>query len=240
MMMQSTPDFIDPPGRLRCRQPGVTPERLNAEISRYEEYLEELPPYLPALRSWIARYSRGDTVAVLRDEFGKVADHVERDGRGTQERSGEGGLLFTYGPGSLGVYRDALVLLSIARCLRLRDATRTVVRWCERGDELIETLAQTEGKQQGVVRPFPEEFDGLYAALGAPTRTAAADLVRQYLGVWLGERMDEMGFKIAEEGLGYWCFEAAGVVAALDLDDSSFADDPLYPRDLVASCREDR
>jgi Domain of unknown function (DUF1911) len=239
-MMQSTPAFSEPPGPVRCRQPDVTLERLNAEISRYEEYLEGLPPYLPALRSWIARYSRGDTVAVLRDEFGKVAEHVERYGKGAQERSGKGGLLFTYGPGSLGVYRDALVLLSIACCLRLRDATRTVVRWCERGDALIETFAQAEGAQQGVAPPFPEEFDGLYAALGASTETAAADLVRQYLGVWLHERMDEMGFKIAEEGLGYWCFEAAGVVAALDLDDSSFADDPLYPRDLVASYREGR
>ncbi len=36
---------------------------------------------------------------------------------------------------------------------------------------------------------------------------------------------------------GYWCVEAAGVVAALGIDDSSFADHPHYPRDLVTFFR---
>jgi hypothetical protein len=34
---------------------------------------------------------------------------------------------------------------------------------------------------------------------------------------------------------GYWSFEAAAVVKILNVDDSSFRDDPFYPRDLVES-----
>ena len=33
--------------------------------------------------------------------------------------------------------------------------------------------------------------------------------------------------------LGYWCFEAAGTVKILGLDDSSFLDSPYYPKDLA-------
>ena len=38
--------------------------------------------------------------------------------------------------------------------------------------------------------------------------------------------------------VGYWCFEAAGLVAALDINDETFADHPHYPKDLVAFYRE--
>jgi hypothetical protein len=199
--------------------------------------LRDLPPYAPHLRWWTARYSRGDDLASLRDAFADVVDQVDRDGEAARSDGGDDALLFEYGAGFIGRYRDALVLLSIALCLSSPDAARQVLRWCERGDTLVETLAQANGApraEREVAPPFPEEFDGLYAALDAPTQSAAADAIRQYLPVWLGERMDDMGFKIAEEGLGYWCFEAAGVVAALGLDDSDFADEPVYPRDLVA------
>jgi hypothetical protein len=229
------------PGTLRCRQPGVTRDRLDKEIASFETYFRDLPPYGPHLRWWIARYSRGDGLVSLREAFAEVVSQVDRDGHDAIDREGDGAPLFAYSDGFIGRYRDALVLLSIALCLHLPECTRTLLRWCERGDPLIETLAQANGApraEREAPPPFPEAFDGLYAALDAATPDAAADAVRAYLRVWLDERMDDMGFKISDQGLCYWCFEAAGVVAALNIGDGVFTDEPVYPADLVAFYRE--
>lgn len=223
---------------LRCRQRGVTRDGLDREIARFEAYFRDLPPYGPHLRWWIARYSRGDDLALLRGAFADVVDQVDRDGEDARAREGDSALLFAYGPGFIGRYRDALVMLSIALCLRRPDCARRLLRWCERGDALIEQLAEANGAPRAgsdVPPPFPEEFDGLYGALNAAT---PADALLQYLSVWADERMKDMGFKISDEGICYWCFEAAGIAAALGIDDSLFAAEPVYPADLVAYYRE--
>jgi hypothetical protein len=226
---------------LRCRQPGVTQATLQEEIADFEASPPNARTYGASLRWWIARYSRGDRLVDLRDAFAQVADQVERDGRDAQVREGDDALLFRYDEGYVGRYRHALVLLSVALCLRLPESAHTVLRWCERGDELIERLAAANGAPQTerqVPPPFPQRFDGLYAAVAASALADANAAVRDYVRVWLDDRMHDMGFKIYEEGLGYWCFEAAGVVAALELDDSSFAAEPVYPADLVAYYRQ--
>lgn len=240
-----TMSMPDPTSRssagLRCRQAGVTRAGLDRRIMDFEAHFKDVSPYDPFVRWWIARYSRGDGVAALDDAFAEVVGQVARDGAELRANFGDGALLFGYGPGSIGRFRDGLILLSIALCLRRPDSTRMVLRCCERGDPLIERLAQAVGvprAERHAEPQFPEAFDGLYAALDAPTPAAAADALQLYLPLWCDERMDDMGFKIADEGIGYWCFEAAGVVAALGIDDRSFATEPVYPADLVAFYRQ--
>ena len=228
---------------LRCRQTGVTRQGLDREIETFEKHLRTVPTYAVHLRWWIARYSRGDDMGDLKEDVTGVVDQVEREEGILAAADEVSPPLFAYGPGFIGRYRHAVVLLSLALCLGLPEAARRVLRLCERGDALIERLAEANGEPRAtpsVPPPFPVEFGGLYAALEAATESAATAALSQYVPVWLGKWMDDMDFKIAEEGLGHWCFEAAGVVAALDLDDSSFADDPVYPRDLVAFYREGR
>jgi Domain of unknown function (DUF1911) len=230
---------VDPArdGSQRSHQAGVRPATLDQEIADFDELPAESRTYRTALRWWTARYSRGHGLADLRPAFGRVTDQVQRDGEG------DGALVFRYGDGWVGRYRDALVLLSIALCLRLPQPAATVLRWCERGDVLVERLATALGAPMAQAQPrppFADRFDGLYAAVEASAPADAGAALRDYLRVWLDDRMDDMGFKTYDEGLGYWCFEAAGVVAALDLDDGSFADEPVYPRDLVAFYREGR
>jgi len=235
---ESHPDELD---WLRCRQYGVVRDRLDHEIIRFERNFSDLPPYGPHLRWWIARYSRGDDLAALRRAFPDVVGQVDRDGQDARAREGETALLFAYADGFVGRYRDALLLLSIALCLRLPECAHTVLRWCERGDALIETLAEANGAPRAEREhpaPFPEQFDGLYVALDAPTPDVAAAAMRAYLSVWLDERMDGMGFKVSDEGIGYWCLEAAGVVASVGIDDRLFVDESVYPVDLVAFHRE--
>jgi hypothetical protein len=224
-------------GSRQSRQAGVRSATLDHEIANFDELPSESRAYRTALRWWTARYSRGDGLADLRPAFGRVTDQVQRDGEG------DGGLLFRYSDGWVGRYRDALVLLSIALCLRLPQSAATVLRWCERGDVLVERMAaplDVPMAQAEPRPPFADRFDGLCAAVEASGPADAAAALGDYLRIWLDDRMDDMGFKTYDEGLGYWCFEAAGVVAALDVDDSSFADEPVYPRDLVAFYREGR
>lgn len=42
------------------------------------------------------------------------------------------------------------------------------------------------------------------------------------------------------EWKGYWCYPAAAVVAALNIDDSSFIDHEFYPTDLMRACAQYR
>jgi hypothetical protein len=224
---------------LRTRDPDVTSADLHRVVTEFEEHFRHLPPYDTHLRWWIARYSRGDAIAALRADFPKVVDQVEREGRTARERDGAGALLFSFGPGQVGRYRYGLVLLSIALCLRQPGSTDALLRWCQRGDPLVERLAQAGGAppvEHRVPPPFPAQFDGLYAALEA-TPTAAVGILRDYVAVWCDQRMEGMGFKLSQRHIGYWCFEAAGLVAAQGIDDRAFAAQPHYPADLVAFYR---
>ena len=78
----------------------------------------------------------------------------------------------------------------------------------------------------------------------APDSERFLCLIATYLAVWYQERMEGFSFKdlhleAPDAGyVGYWCFEAAGVVAALKIDDSSFSSHPHYPKDLVVFYRE--
>src|SRR4051794_24749682 len=122
-------------GSRQSRQAGVRSATLDHEIANFDELPSESRAYRTALRWWTARYSRGDGLADLRPAFGRVTDQVQRDAES------DGGLLFRYSDGWVGRYRDALVLLSIALCLRLPQSAATVLRWCERGDVLVERMA---------------------------------------------------------------------------------------------------
>jgi len=223
---------------MRSTDPNIFGDTLNKYIAEYEQYSWHLTRYGVHLRWWIARYTRGDSLTDLRDAFGVVTDKVAASARAARVEYGQDHFLFGYQPTDLGMFRDALVLLSIAVCLGVRpEQARQIVDSCQRGDALIEKLVEAatpEVVAPVTTRAFPEEFDGLYAALDATTAAQRSSVIVAYLKVWLDSRMREFGFKISQEKIGYWCFEAAGIVAALEIDDTSLAGDAHYPRDLVA------
>jgi hypothetical protein len=144
---------------------------------------------------------------------------------------------FTHEGKYAGLFRDALVLLSLSLCLRQpADTMRRLLDCCERGDPLIEALAETAGAAVATSPPaFPQFFNELYSALHAQP-AEQSKLIAAYLSTWL-ERMSGFGFVVAHEQIGYWCIEAAGIVTALGIDDTAFADDAHYPKDLVAFTR---
>jgi hypothetical protein len=221
------------------------PPSLDLFFVEYEKHLRGLERYEFHLEKLIACYSRGDSPDDLRREFAFVVQKVLETDRSILAKPG-GHHVFAH-QGKFGeLFRDALVLLAFGLCLRgAKNDIAAVLTCCDRGDPLLETLAEAAapGLQEPQGRPqFPEIYDGLYAALSAsgPERER---LVRDYLSVWYSVKMEGFTFKDTHKlrnkavYVGYWCFEAAGVVAALGINDQSFADHPHYPRDLVAFYR---
>jgi hypothetical protein len=76
---------------------------------------------------------------------------------------------------------------------------------------LLQALDATgEERTQGIQKFLASFYDGMRGAY------------------WHGSHAsDDTGF------FGYWCFELAAFVKAMAIDDSAFADNRYYPRDLV-------
>lgn len=225
---------------MRSRDPLVTTSGLDEFIERYEAYLSDLRSYSDALAWWIARYSKGDLVQELAPAFRLVVEKVAASDELERSQSESDRPLFSHERRYAALFRDSLVLLSIALCLRSsKTIVQQLVDSSERGDPLLETIAAAalhESRPVTDSQPaFRQFFSELYDALD--DREARSEMVAKYLMHWREKRVKDFGFILAHEKIGYWCFEAAGVVVALDIDDRTFADHPHYPRDLVAFAR---
>jgi hypothetical protein len=221
------------------------PPRLEQFFSEYEQYLQDLNSYQFHLEKLIACYSRGDSPVDLQREFAFVVQKVVENDREILAKPGGCHVLAHQGRFG-GFLRDALVLVTFGLCLRgPREAIGAILSCCDRGDPLLETVAEAAapGLQEPCGPPqFANIYDGLYATLAAagPERER---LVGDYLTVWYSVKMEGFPFKDTHKidgctaYVGYWCFEAAGIVSALNIDDKTFADHPHYPRDLVAFYR---
>lgn len=225
-------------------QVGGKPE-LESFFPDYEQYFRGLDSYEHDLDRIIAGYSRGDSAEELRLAYEFVVRKMIAVDPLMQARYGPGVHVFTHRGRAAAVFRNQVVLLSFGLCLHgLRDEAEAVLRCGERGDPITETLAAACGPGLEVAAGSPtyyEPFDGLYDAIKAPPDSRAGCIGR-YLQSWYDVKMEGFAFKdthLVENSdyVGYWCVEAAGIVAALDIEDSSFADHPLYPRDLVAFFR---
>lgn len=230
----------------RSRDPDAGPPRLERFFGAYDRHFRDAPSYERHLQRLVAGYSRGDGAEELQSAFTRAVQSLEvADAVNRAETSREDKILSHRGR-YVTVYREALVFLSFGLCLRAPGHELVgILDGCDRGDPLIETLARAAlpGRETDLGAPaFHATFDGLYDALDAP-ESQRPRLVKRYLEDWYKLKMEGFPFKDMHleadpRGyVGYWCFEAAGVVAALGVADDSFAEHPHYPRDLVAMYR---
>lgn len=215
----------------------------------YDAHFSSLDYYSYQLRHMTARYSRGDSLDDIRREFPELVHKIALTEKMNMENYPDAVHVFEHRGRFVESFRDALVVLSLGLCLRVsEDQIAAILSYCERGDPLLETIAGASAP--GLKKPmgssaFYDFFDRLYDALKAAA-TERERYVREYLNVWYREKMEGLSVKGTHlsEGqadyVGYWCFEAAGVVAALDINDETFADHPHYPKELVAFYREGR
>lgn len=227
---------------MRVVDPVAGPPDLEAYFRDYEKYFSDLKHYSGHLRRLIAGYSRGDGPDELRRAFAIVVERVAAMQRELRAEGGRETRVFAHDRKYAGLFRDSLVLLSFGLCLRgTREDMSVVLDNCERGDPLIETLAKAVSPdlaEAGVEPFFYPFFDRLYDA-AMKTDVQREQCIADYLSGWYNDKMEGFTFKDAHLNqdasgyVGYWCVEAAGVVAALGIDDRRFASHPHYPKDLV-------
>jgi hypothetical protein len=220
---------------------------LGGFFQAYEQYFRELEDYSVHFEFLIAGYSAGRGRDQLREAFTNVIDKLKLEKASLESESQESALVFGHHGKYPEVYRKAFVLLAMGLCLRApEEQIAFLAASVERGDPLLETLiaVSAPGLEKRHSSPvFPEVYDALYDCLPAPS-IERERLVHGYLNIWYAEKMDGFSFKdmhLEQDPLhyvGYWCFEAASIVAALGIDDRAFAGHPHYPRDLVHMYRE--
>ena len=191
-------------------------------------------------QEFYARYSRGDSDEDLRATFATWLEDAETAAvekavpaaqrlRDAQDVPG----------GILSFYVSRLWLVAVGCALRVDDETfRRVARAVEplRGDRLISSLLTTRDEAVPVSTTdwHPKRFAALADVFTSGDRPAA---VAAYLDGWYPrmkglEWWDGHRFLDKVHYVGYWSFEAAGVVAALGIDDAAFRSQEYYPADL--------
>jgi len=90
-------------------------------------------------------------------------------------------------------------------------------------------------------------YKNLYAVFDALPEKRPG-LIARYLDLWekllLKNKIPLQLYPVPEhlqcEWKGFWCYPAAAVVAALNIDDSSFINNEFYPTDLMKACAQYR
>lgn len=151
----------------------------------------------------------------------------------------------------LEAYVYVLWLLALCKLLGHGELIPTVMKWIDenaefnRGrDGLFESIVEKlTGTKESVERVLLHP--DAYRPLAKATVLDPADrpaLVKEFVEnwyknmkpcYWYGTHTDKEGSSY----FGYWCFEAALVTYLWDIDDSSYRDHLVYPKDLVDYAR---
>lgn len=184
------------------------------------------------LELWIARYSAGESIPVLRSEFPDVVESLA--GYLQQECSEP---IDFYG---LTDYIQSLWLVSIAILLDASDdlLNRLLLLINQTGvdalfDRLIYSRLPQYSTANSLIHPAP--YSPLYQALdveGEVRNGLIILFIRDYYenveGVyWAGSHRERDIF------FGYWLFELAAFAKCYSIDDRSFSSSIYYPGDLV-------
>jgi Domain of unknown function (DUF1911)/Domain of unknown function (DUF1910) len=149
-------------------------------------------------------------------------------------------------------FQLALDTVSLGVLLGLGDAIRQASAWLtserEQGDLLFETIIKPAVNDPMDVSeffhtaPYDPLLDAVYTA-ESPQQASA--FVQQYLDGWYqafdgvpwhnGHLVQTPEYSNYE---GYWAFEAAAICVIHNIDDSSFRDHLIYPKDLADWARE--
>jgi len=103
-------------------------------------------------------------------------------------------------------------------------------------DQLIDSIMAVYQSDRTIYEKLykPGVYRKLLDVLSAP-REKQPGLILKYLNNWEKalQKDGRWGSHQRPTYDGYWCYEAAAVVAAFDIDDSSFIDHEYYPSDLM-------
>ncbi|WP_419690007.1 PoNe immunity protein domain-containing protein [Burkholderia theae] len=200
----------------------------------------------------ILNYTAGQPIAELREQFFSVIKNYDDL---SQYRISMGNVIhLKKDVGSLDIFNiDAYVcvfwLLALCKLFGHDEYLHKVVEWVnctleqnDRRDGLLDAVVRqltTSNIQSPRLLLHPAPYWPLASAtICAPEKRPG--LVKAFVDSWYNGMKDAYWYGTHVDGryFGYWCFEAALVTVLWDIDDSSFRDNPVYPRDLVAFARQ--
>jgi hypothetical protein len=186
----------------------------------------------------ILRYSRGEDIAEIAQGFPAVIAawqrYLKMEGRQSGSLNED-----------INDYVCALWLVSFAIIFAAKpDVFERLLRCigAPGQDALLDRLVATRIPNWpiGAGLAFPKPYEALFQAIDA-SPDERSTLIKKFLKAWYPAMGSLDAYwhnchKGPEGGgfFGYWCIEAAGVVAAFKIDDSGFRDAPYYPKDLAS------
>lgn len=152
----------------------------------------------------------------------------------------------------LEAYVYVMWLLALCRLLGHEELVPKVIGWLDRNAEfnrgrdglfesVVEKLTGSRYETERVLL-HPDAYRPLAKAT-VPNATDRPALVKEFVENWY-KYMDDCywhGTHTDKEGssyFGYWCLEAALVTFLWDIDDTSYRDHLVYPKDLVDYARK--
>lgn len=196
---------------------------------------------------WVAQYTRGDTILELKNEFPSLIRKWEDYLRHSTHEPFTFDTPITADVRYLSNYSLSLWMLSWAYLFQLDEPMwlRLVTCIGNAGkDLLVERLILRRLPWLAAERPvatqlvYSKAYQTLYDALDAPD-AKQAQLLTSFLQGWYKHMKKAYWHNAHKTGgfFGYWAWEAAGVTAAFNLDDSTYRNLPYYPKDAVAFTR---
>ncbi|KVP96836.1 hypothetical protein WJ97_13230 [Burkholderia ubonensis] len=212
--------------------------------------LTELYRVSDCYQRFLLMFTGGVDISRLRDEFESVIEAYERythAQRVHEEDARQPPLAFS----NIGDYEIVMQLIGFCYLLHRRDLLARIVAMFDpayRGkDTLYEDLLAYEFEGRIDVDKWYHDvpYRPLVFSLYRDTKEECIADITEYLEAWYPGMAAAPGYDShleAKKGgkgayAGYWAIEAAAVAYLLQLDDSSFRDHLLYPKDLADFAR---
>ncbi len=199
---------------------------------------------------FLLEYTGGNSVVQLSEEFTLLVDTLEHYTtlrRAAKQDDAMPPLMF----GEIGDYEQAMQVISLCHLLHRTELLPRIADMFDpfyrAQDTLYEDLlAYGMDDRYDVDKWFHDKpYRLLINSFYRDTEEESIDDIKAYLDAWYPAMKAAPGYDShlkanQEEGgsyVGYWAIEAAAATVLLELDDSSYRDHLLYPKDLVDFAR---
>jgi len=200
---------------------------------------------------FLLRYTGGESLDLLRDELVGVVEAYEisaRCKRDFQEK--EDFPVFAFQ--EIDDFERIVQLLGLAILLHRRELIPRIHSLVANSaydgqDAMYEELVSHDIADRPYLEAWYHQFPYLHllSATDLESSQEKIEQLQQYLKIWYKSMektpWHDSHFSMTEEGgvyFGYWAIEAAAIVYLYDINDSSFRDHIVYPKDLVDFARE--
>lgn len=203
-------------------------------------------------RNYMLRYTAGESLNVLRDDLITVVEAFERAAR--YDREFEKSPEFpAFGFQEIDDFERIVQLISLAILLHRRELIPRIHSLIANSaydgkDAMYEEMITHDMPNRPYLDVWYHELPYLHLLNATDDESSEGKIsqLEQYLKIWYKSMKNatwhDSHLSMSEAGcgayFGYWAIEAAAIVYLYKIDDSSFRDHIVYPKDLVDFARE--